>query len=179
MQNMQKLLLSAAALLLGGCGAQETLSEGEGRLGVPYDETARAEVRTDTGLTVMISDGFVRPAAEGAASTAAYFTITADDLDTLTGASADGFAAVEIHTVTEEDGISRMRRIDGIDVMPGGLTTLRPGGEHLMMMGPDRALQVGDTVTVTLSFASGGEAEVTLPVLRPAAGAGAHEGMTH
>ena len=176
---MQKNLFGAAALVLAGCGAQDTLSSDAGAPVVPYEDAARAEVRTESGMTVSISEGFVRPAAAGAASTAAYFTITADQLDELTGARADGFAAVELHTVTEEDGISRMRRIDGIDVIPGRLTSLRPGGKHLMMMGPDRALTEGDTVPVTLSFASGAEAAVTLPVLRPAPGAARDEGMGH
>ena len=176
---MQKTLIGTVAMLLAACGAEETLSADGGGPIVPYEDAARAEVVTATGMTVTISGGFVRPAAAGAASTAGYFTITADQLDALTGAVADGFAAVELHTVTEEDGVSRMRRIDAIDVIPGRLTSLRPGGKHLMMMGPARALSEGDTVTVTLSFASGAEAEVALPVLRPSAVGDAHGGMGH
>ena len=170
---MHKVLSRSVALMLAACGGHDTHAD------APGDRAARTEVRTDTGMGVTVGEGFVRPAVAGAASTAAYFTIMTDEADRLTGAGADGFAAVEIHTVTEEGGVSRMRRIDGIDVVPGRLTALRPGGEHLMMMGPDRALEPGDTVTVTLTFESGAEAEVALPVRRPGADADPHGGMSH
>ena len=162
---MHKVALMIGLMAVAGCGGEapgEVPGEGDASPGVSDEVVATG------GMAVTLSEGFVRPAVAGSPATAAYVTITTDRLDRLVGAEAEGFASVELHTVLEEDGVSRMRPVDGFDVIPGRLTVLRPGGDHLMLMRPEGAIEEGDTVPVTLLFDSGARAEVSLPVTRPA-----------
>lgn len=163
---MRMLMVTVAAVVLAGCGDGDR------------QPTARASYASADGtLTITVLDPYARPATAGTMSTAGYFEIGADSMDTLVGARAAGFDAVELHTVTEEDGISRMRQVEGFDLVPGRLVALAPGGNHLMLMGPDGALREGDTIDVTLVFESGAEVAVPLPVERRAPDG--HGGMDH
>jgi copper(I)-binding protein len=53
---------------------------------------------------------------------------------------------------------------DGIPVPAGATVTLSPGGLHLMMMGLKAPLVEGETVPVTLTFATAGTVEIALVV---------------
>jgi copper(I)-binding protein len=60
-----------------------------------------------------------------------------------------------------------MRPVDAIPIPARGEQVLRPGGYHLMLMEPTRALAVGDVVTLTLRFRSGRSLTVEVPVRAP------------
>jgi periplasmic copper chaperone A len=55
--------------------------------------------------------------------------------DRLTGASTPAAQAAQLHTVSMEGGVMKMRQVDGIDLPAGQSVTLKPGGYHLMLMG--------------------------------------------
>lgn len=67
----------------------------------------------------------------------------------ITRVTSPEFEAVEIHTSLIEDGISKMRRIDVLDIAAGSTTSLQRGGMHLMLMRP-----TGSTDVVSLNFYS-------------------------
>ena len=92
--------------------------------------------------------------------------------DKLVAASTAAAAKAELHTHLLENGIARMRPVDAIEVTPGSPTVLRPGGLHVMLIGLKKPLQIGDTITVTLTFEKAGRVDVTVPVQRSAAGMG-------
>lgn len=68
----------------------------------------------------------------------------------ITQVTSPQFAAIEIHETTLENGVSRMRRLDVLEVPAHGSVTLARGGKHLMLMRP-RDLQDA----VSLRFMSG------------------------
>ncbi|HMP63266.1 MAG TPA: copper chaperone PCu(A)C, partial [Phenylobacterium sp.] len=71
----------------------------------------------------------------------------------LTAASSPAGERVEIHTMTTEGGIMRMRELsDGLPLPAGESVALRPGAEHLMLMAPAAALNEGESVEITLTF---------------------------
>jgi copper(I)-binding protein len=95
---------------------------------------------------------------------AVYMTIRNPDSqpDRLVKARTDAAKAVELHTVSQDkNGIMAMHPADGIDVPANGEATLQPGGMHIMLIGLTRDLNVGDQVTVTLTFAKAGDRAVT------------------
>ncbi len=141
-------------LLAAACGADGERSEAE------------AGMTAEDGVGLVIRDGYVRPVAAGAMATAGYATIVSEADDALISARAPGFRAVEIHTVTRENGVSRMRPLDRLTLPAGEAVSLAPGGDHLMMMGPEAPLEDGDTVEVTFTFESGGTRTVPIPVER-------------
>jgi len=58
----------------------------------------------------------------------------------------------------------QMRKQDGLDVPAGGSVELKPGGNHIMLIGLTRALNEGDTLTLTFVFEKAGEVNVALPI---------------
>lgn len=106
-----------------------------------------------------------------------YLTVvnTGSQADRLVGASAPVSPTVEMHTMSMENNVMRMREVAHIDVPAGGTVTLAPGGLHLMFMGLPQALTEGQTFPLTLRFERAGE--VTVPVqVRASDGAGGHGG---
>lgn len=72
---------------------------------------------------------------------------------------------VEMHQTTREDGVLRMRRIEGGAVIPAhGRLEFAPGGNHLMLIGPVRPLVAGETFEATLVFAHAGSRKVRFEV---------------
>jgi copper(I)-binding protein len=90
------------------------------------------------------------------------------------GAGADALMTVEtevadtaeLHSVSMEGGIMRMRPVDSIPVPTGGEAVLEPGGYHIMLIGLRSALAEGDSVAMMLRFRSGAVVELVAPVRR-------------
>lgn len=114
---------------------------------------------------IMIMDAYARSSAK---SGAAFFTIMnhADEEDRLIGAASDVAKRVELHThIEDENGVMRMREIEGGIVVPaGGTHELMRGGDHVMFMGLNAPLPEGETVSVTLTFEKAGDVTLDIPV---------------
>ncbi len=106
-------------------------------------------------------------ATPGAGRTAAiYLTLEAEGAaDRLTGASSPDAAMAMLHESYTENGVARMRMLDGVDLPAGSKVVLKPGGMHIMLTGLRRTLRRGDKVEVTLTFASAPPIKVKVPVL--------------
>ena len=107
----------------------------------------------------------------GARNGAMYVEIinNGDSADRLVGARAHIAKKVMLHTQRIEDGITRMRHIDGIDIPAGSTVRLAPGGDHIMLIGLKGMLMDGELVPVTLVFEKAGEISLQAVV----------EGMIH
>jgi copper(I)-binding protein len=109
-------------------------------------------------------EGFIRLPALGASMTAGYLTIETEQADRLTAVSVEGVERTEMHVSFVEDGINRMRQVDGFELTPDEPLILEPRGRHLMLIGIDEALVEGDTREVTLKFESGRTEVLELPI---------------
>lgn len=74
----------------------------------------------------------------------------------LVGASSPSIGAIELHTVTMDNGTMRMRQVEGYDIAGGETLALKRGSDHLMMFGLNDELVAGDTVDITLDFEADG-----------------------
>lgn len=113
-----------------------------------------------------ISDAWVRAAPPTASVMAGYLTF-ANDSDqpvSVTAAASPSFERVEIHDMTHENGVMRMRKLDQIEIAPGAKAELAPGGRHLMLIQPKGAFAVGDEIEVTLTLCGEHAQVVKLPV---------------
>ena len=97
---------------------------------------------------------------------AAYVTIRNEGggMDRLIGASSPVAKKVELHTHLMDKGIMRMRQIEAVEVHPGTPAVMRPGGNHIMMMGLKRKLKKGEVFPITLQFAKAGKITVSVTV---------------
>lgn len=91
---------------------------------------------------------------------------TGSKADRLMSVSTSAAAVVEVHeTFTQADGMMGMRPVkDGLEVPPGATVTLKPGGYHIMMMNLRQQLVEGQTVKLSLRFASGKQVDVDASV---------------
>ena len=118
---------------------------------------------------VAISNAWARGTPGGAQIGAAYLTVQSPTADRLTGLSTPAAQKAELHTMTMDNGIMKMRPLDGLDLPAGQPVTLKPGGTHIMLMGLKAPLQAGQSFPMTLQFAKGGAKEVNVEIEKPGA----------
>ncbi|MDI3341239.1 MAG: copper chaperone PCu(A)C [Sphaerobacter sp.] len=108
-------------------------------------------------------------AAEGGTS-AIFLTISnhGREADRLVGVTTDLAKTVEIHRSSiDASGVMRMEPIPGVDIPAGGTAELKPGAEHIMLIGLTRELKVGDRFPATLRFERAGEVTIEVEVREP------------
>lgn len=117
---------------------------------------------------VSAADAWCRPTQPQALATACYVTLTADAADRLVSVESEIAQRGEIHTMDMSGGIMRMRKLDdGLELPAAAPVALRPGAEHLMLIGPKAALAPGQTAVLTLGFAKAPQVKVTAQVRSP------------
>lgn len=108
---------------------------------------------------------WVRPAGEGMKVTGGFVLIknTGKQADKLLGATvkADVAGRVELHSMTMEGDVMKMREVSAVDVPAGGELALKPGSYHLMVMDLKAPIKAGALVPVKLKFEKAGEVQVT------------------
>jgi copper(I)-binding protein len=126
--------------------------------------------------TIVVRDAWVREAPPGAAVLAAYFTLenTGTKEDKLVAVRGPDFDKIEIHATEIRAGVARMIALDALPIPPRGVIKLAPGGYHLMLHHPRRALAAGMSVKLELRFDSGAQLTVVAPVRRAESGAAHH-----
>src|SRR4029077_1541720 len=106
--------------------------------------------------------------AKGATAGAGYMTITnkGGAPDRVSCVSDDARAQCEIHSMTMEGGVMKMRPVEGgLEIKPGESLMLKPGGYHVMFRELKHPLEQGAAVKLTLKFEHAGTVEVDYPVL--------------
>jgi copper(I)-binding protein len=114
-----------------------------------------------------VTDAWIRATPPGAATAAAYLTITnTGAADRLLGAATPAARGAELHTHVEEGGLHRMVHLtDGIELPAGEALRLAPGGLHVMLVDLATPLTPGKTVMLSLRFAAAGELAIEVPVV--------------
>jgi hypothetical protein len=81
----------------------------------------------------------------------------------LVGAETDIADTVELHTMSMDDGVMRMRKVDQMDVTEDAPLELKSGGNHLMLFGVSPDIEIGETaeLVLTLTDADGTESTLT------------------
>lgn len=126
-----------------------------------------------------VEQPWARPTVQGQAAGGGFLRIVGGaSADRLVGARADVAGRVELHTMTMDGDVMRMRQVDTIDVPAGRTVRLEPGGLHLMFMNLKTPLKTGTRFPLTLRFEKAGEVQVEVPV-QPVPPAGAPAGDGH
>lgn len=131
--------------------------------------------------TVRVEQPWARATVPGQPAGGGYLKLTnaGAAADRLLSVSADVSSSVELHSMTMDGDVMRMRQVDGIDVPAGGSVELKPGGLHVMFIGLKAPLKAGASFPVTLKFAKAGEVKSTMVVKDATAGASAHDHGDH
>ena len=97
---------------------------------------------------------------------AAYVTITSPTTDRLVSASTPVAKKAELHTMSMQGMVMKMRPVSGVDIPAGQSVSLKPGGEHIMLLGLNQPLREGQSFPLTLDFEKAGSRTVTVTVER-------------
>ena len=115
-----------------------------------------------------IGHPYARPTREGQMVGAGYLKLAnKGPVDRLVSATSPAAGSVEIHSMSMEGDVMKMRQVDAIEIATGQTVELKPGGYHLMLMGLKAPLKVGDKFPLTLKFEKSGEVVVTVNVEEP------------
>jgi periplasmic copper chaperone A len=118
--------------------------------------------------SIHITQPWARATPKGASSGAGYLTVTNNGTapDRLNCAGSDAAAQCQIHTMTMENGVMKMRPVEGgLEIKAGETVTLRPGSDHMMFMDLKHPFEAGSAVGATLQFDKAGTIKVELPVV--------------
>ncbi len=114
-----------------------------------------------------ISAAWSRATPKGAPVAAGYLTIknTGTTADRLIGGASDVAAKFEVHEMSTDNGVMKMRPIKGgLEIKPGETVALAPEGLHIMFVGLKKQLAAGDHIKATLEFEKAGKVEVDFDV---------------
>lgn len=113
---------------------------------------------------------WIRAALPGSTMLAGYVVVRNECAApvTIVGADSAEFSSVTMHETVDEGGISRMREAGRIVVAPHSTQRFAPGGSHLMLMGPAKALPEGARASVRLVLADGRRISADFEVRRDA-----------
>ena len=120
---------------------------------------------------LVVSQPWARATPPGASVGGGYATIrnTGPEPDRLVGFASPLAERGEVHEMSVESGIMRMRPMPVVEVKPGESLVLKPGGLHLMFMELRAPLRQGEPVKGVLRFERAGPIEVEFGVARPGA----------
>jgi copper(I)-binding protein len=106
---------------------------------------------------VSIRDAWVREAPPGATMMAGYMVLKNNTprSQVLVAARSSGFGTVMIHRTVVKGGLTGMEHAPKIELLPNAGLLFEPGGYHLMLLNPKRALHAGDRVDINLEFLGG------------------------
>ena len=111
---------------------------------------------------LVIANPWARATPPGAPVGGGYFTIanSGTTADRLIGGTVDVAASVEIHDMTMDGGVMKMRQLDALEIPAGSSVTFSPSGMHLMFIGLKHQLKQGQHFTGTLMFEKAGSVQV-------------------
>jgi copper(I)-binding protein len=140
---------------------------------------ASAQARDYKVGAIGVVDPWSRATPKGASVAAGYMKITNTGTvpDRLIAGSSDIAPTFEVHEMTMQDGIAKMRPVKGgLEIKPGETVELKPGSFHVMFVGLKKPLAAGDHVKAKLTFEKAGAVDVEYDVRAMGASSGASSG---
>lgn len=108
--------------------------------------------------SVKAAHAWVRAPVGGQKTVSAYVELTSEREAALVAAASPAAGRVEMHTMSMDAGVMRMRAVSRIDLPAGQTVKLAPGGVHLMLFDLKRPLKAGEKVPLMLSMQAAGAA---------------------
>ena len=107
----------------------------------------------ETAATQVVGGGFMKITNNGKTA------------DRLISASSPNAREVQMHTMSMEGGVMKMRQLkDGIVIPAGQTVELKPGSLHVMFMGIKAPFKKGSKIPATLKFKQAGSVKVEFAV---------------
>jgi len=101
---------------------------------------------------IHVHQAWARTTAPGQDVGAVYLMIMSTKDTTLVSVQTDAADHAQIHSMTMDNGVMKMRELDSLPIPAGKMINLLPGGLHLMLVGLKKPLKAGEQVALTLEF---------------------------
>jgi copper(I)-binding protein len=138
---MQILKLLILVGLLAACKAETS-----------PETVANTVANTGAKTEVTITDSWVRENAPGQSVGAAYMTLNSPQDSTLVYVETPVAGTVEIHSMSMENNVMKMRMLEELPLKAGKPEKLAPGGFHLMLFDLKAPLKAGENAAFKLCF---------------------------
>jgi len=118
--------------------------------------------------SLVIENPWARETPKGATVGGGYLEIKNNGAvpDRLIGGSVNVAKQFQIHNMTMENGVSKMREVTGgFEIKPGATVKLEPGSSHVMFVELTQPLRAGEKVHGTLKFEHDGTIDIEYTVL--------------
>ena len=111
-----------------------------------------------------ISDAFVNPTMGDLKVGAVFLDIKNNGIipDAVVAVETPIAARAELHEHIQDNGVMRMRKMDVLQLLPGQLVKLEPGGYHIMLFDLKKPLKLHERFMLTLKMRTG--LKMTVPV---------------
>lgn len=100
---------------------------------------------------VSVSEAWSRATAPGQEVGMVGLVITSQKDARIVAVTSTASETAEIHTMTMDNGVMKMRQLENLPLTAKKPSTLGPGGDHLMLIGLKQPLKAGETVALTLT----------------------------
>ncbi|MDP1717053.1 MAG: copper chaperone PCu(A)C [Burkholderiales bacterium] len=114
--------------------------------------------------TVTVGNAWARATAPGQNAAGAYMELVSPADAALIGVETPVAARAELHVMSMDGGVMRMRAVEKIDLPARKAVKLAPGGFHVMLIDIKQPLKAGDKVPLTLTIRGAGAALTTIRV---------------
>jgi hypothetical protein len=114
-----------------------------------------------------LTAAWARATPKGATVGGGYFTVTniGNTADRLIGGTSDASSRFEIHEMSMDNGVMKMREVvSGVEIKPGQTIRFEPNGYHIMFVGLKNQLKEGEHIHATLQFEKAGSAALDFVV---------------
>ena len=99
---------------------------------------------------VQINDAWARATVPGQKVAGVYLQIRSARDARLVAVQSEAAASAEIHSMSNERGVMRMRKLEALTLPAGETVALKPGGNHIMLLDIKEQLKPGEKVPITL-----------------------------
>ena len=117
--------------------------------------------------SIEIKHPWARATPKGSEVAGGYMTLinTGSEPDRLIGGSNAAAGKFEIHEMSMDGGVMKMRMLPkGLEIKPGQTVEFKPGSYHLMFIGLKQPFERGKRVKGTLQFEKAGTVDVEYAV---------------
>lgn len=117
---------------------------------------------------VQVTDPWVRATVPQQQATGAFMRLTSPVAARLVEVRSPAARIVEIHEMSMQDNVMRMRAMAaGLELPAGAAVNLQPGGYHVMLIDLVKPLKEGETVPLTLVVEGKDKRRETIEVQAP------------
>jgi periplasmic copper chaperone A len=101
---------------------------------------------------VTVAEPWARSTVKEQKATGMFMTLTSKEDAKLVGATSPAAKIVEVHEMTMDNNVMKMREVKSIALPAGKPVQIKPGGYHVMLIDLAGPLEPGQKVPVTLTI---------------------------